>query len=111
MFSYLYPSQFLFYLSVHFLVQVLVLESLSITSSSTDALSPSPRLESDADHVVNSLQISVSVAALDAFQVKDLYDHFDIKICNLEVRYVYVNFLFLFDWSCLSNHICSYLCR
>lgn len=109
MFSYLYPSQFLFYLSVHFLVQVLVLESISITSSSTDALSPSPRLESDADHVVNSLQSSV--AALDAFQVKDLYDHFDIKICNLEVRYVYVNFLFLFDWSCLSNHICSYLCR
>ncbi|EFH50478.1 hypothetical protein ARALYDRAFT_910516 [Arabidopsis lyrata subsp. lyrata] len=65
---------------------VLVLESLSITSSSTDALSPSPRLESDADHVVNSLQSSVSVAALDAFQVKDLYDHFDIKICNLEMK-------------------------
>ncbi|CAE6119186.1 unnamed protein product [Arabidopsis arenosa] len=47
---------------------VLVLESLSITSSSTDALSPSPRLESDADHVVNSLQSSV--AALDAFKSK-----------------------------------------
>jgi len=80
---------------MHSRLQVLVLESLSITSSSTDALSPSPRLQSDVDHVVNSLQSSVE--ALDAFQVKDLYDHFDIKICNLEVRYVYVNFLILFD--------------
>jgi hypothetical protein len=63
---------------------VLVLESLSITSSSTDALSQIPRLQSDVDHVVNSLQSSVE--ALDAFQVKDLYDHFDIKICNLEMK-------------------------
>lgn len=95
MFSYLYPSQYLFYPPMHSRVQVLVLESLSITSSSTDALSQIPRLQSDVDHVVNSLQSSVE--ALDAFQVKDLYDHFDIKICNLEVRYVYVNFLILFD--------------
>ncbi|KAL1212574.1 hypothetical protein V5N11_021137 [Cardamine amara subsp. amara] len=60
---------------------VLVLESLSITSSDTDSLIPSPRMQSG---MVDGLQSSV--AALDAFQVKDLYDHFEISICDLEMR-------------------------
>ncbi|CAA7023283.1 unnamed protein product [Microthlaspi erraticum] len=60
---------------------VLVLESLSITSSS-----PSPRMQSD---VVDGLQSSV--AALDAFQVKDIYDHFEINICDLEMRLMKVH--------------------
>lgn len=88
---------------MHSPVQVMVLESLSITSTSTDALSQSPRMQSD---VVDGLQSFV--AALDAFQVNDLYDHFDINICDLEVRYVLM-FRF-YDWSCLSNHMYVLTC-
>lgn len=65
---------------MHSLVQVLVLESLSITSSSTDSLRPSSGMQSG---MVDGLQSSV--ADLDAFQVKDLYDHFEINMCDLEV--------------------------
>ncbi|CAN8265066.1 unnamed protein product [Cochlearia groenlandica] len=54
---------------------VLVLKSLSITSSSTDYLNISP---------LDSLQSSVT--ALDAFQVKNLYDHFVIDICDFEIK-------------------------
>ncbi|KAF8099934.1 hypothetical protein N665_0235s0032 [Sinapis alba] len=59
---------------------VLVLESLSITSSSTDFLNPSPRMQSGMGDGLQS-----SIAALDVFQVKDLYDHFEINICDLEM--------------------------
>lgn len=61
-------------------MQVLVLESLSITSSSTDFLNPSPRMQSSKGDGLQS-----SIAALDVFEVKDLYDHFEINICDLEV--------------------------
>ncbi|ESQ32011.1 hypothetical protein EUTSA_v10003500mg [Eutrema salsugineum] len=60
---------------------VLVLESLSITSRSTDFLNPSPRMQSGK---VDRLQSSI--AALDDFQDKDLYDHFEINICDLEMK-------------------------
>ncbi|KAJ0248608.1 Uncharacterized protein HA466_0156830 [Hirschfeldia incana] len=60
---------------------VLVLESLSITSSSTDFLNPNPRMQSGKGDGLQS-----SIAALDGFQVKDLYDHFEINICDLEMR-------------------------
>ncbi|KAL0738567.1 hypothetical protein Bca4012_014777 [Brassica carinata] len=60
---------------------VLVLESLSITSSSTYFLNPSPRMQSGKGDGLQS-----SIAALDVFEVKDLYDHFEINICDLEMR-------------------------
>ncbi|XP_048591068.1 uncharacterized protein LOC106348493 isoform X1 [Brassica napus] len=60
---------------------VLVLESLSITSSSTDFLNPSPRMQPGIGDGLQS-----SIAALDVFQVKDFYDHFEINICDLEMR-------------------------
>ncbi|KFK27746.1 hypothetical protein AALP_AA8G423700 [Arabis alpina] len=60
---------------------VLVLKSLSITSGSTDSLRPSSGMQSG---MVDGLQCSV--ADLDAFQVRDLYDHFEINICDLELK-------------------------
>lgn len=99
-FYYLNPSQYLVDLLLHSLVQVLVLESLSITSSNTDSLSPSPRMQSG---MVDGLQSSV--AALDAFQVKDLYDHFEINICDLEVICFYFILIELFKQSYMFLHL------